>query len=304
MTLRINVNRHASVENEIFQTTSKSNLPNQNPFFVGNSALSNNPILEKRKEAQEKAWKIISDAWNIDKSFDQSVTDRKQDYDKWLAQKIEAQKMISDITTQVDALNEEYGITDEISSRDFPAEYKQRYFELYKQAECFKEKILEADKHMLDNIRDIQAIAIERLKSNPMVDATNTADSIKAAANDEILRMIMQEVQENIDEKTEDAWEDAEEKAEQEELKEERLENLKEMKALQEALIAKTKEAQEQAEARAQENRAPDLPIDELIKLATTNTETAKAQKTLDTIKYNMSLLEADLKGIEIDEDL
>ena len=76
------------------------------------------------------------------------------------------------------------------------------------------------------------------------------------------------------------------------------------MKALQKAMIEGTKEAREEAEARHRENQAPDMPIDELIELTKTNTQTQKAQKVLDEIKYSMNLLEADLKGIEIDEEV
>ena len=40
------------------------------------------------------------------------------------------------------------------------------------------------------------------------------------------------------------------------------------------------------------------------MKLTKTNSETAKAQDALDEIKYSMNLLEADLKGIKVDEEV
>jgi len=303
MALIINANMANYIENGTL-FTEKAEQGNRKTFFAGNSNLANDPIAEKRKEAQEKAWKVVSDAWDADKAIDKSVEDRKNHYNEMLEVVKEAQSHLKDINAEMDALKEEYGITEETEFKDWPDDYKQRYLELNKQASEFKKKIYDADKLMKDDIADIKAIALERLKSDPMVEAQKTADVIEAAANEEIIGMAMQQAKEHIDEKMEEAQEKAEEKAEEEEEKEEKLEDLKEIKALQEAIIEGTKEAVAEAEARRQENEAPDLPLDELIKLTQMNTETDRAQKSLDEIKYSMALLEADLKGIEIDEEI
>ncbi len=305
MSLSININMVNHIENGTpIVESAKERSQNPNTFFAGNTCLANDPVAEKRKEAQEKAWKVIRDAWDIDKGIDKSVQDRKEHYEKMLAAKEEAQAHLKDINDQIDSLKEEYGITEDMKYRDFPDEYKQRYLELNKQAGAFHEEIQNADKLMKDDMQDIKAIAIERLKSAPVADAQETADAIKEAANEEIIGMVMQEGKENIDEEMEKAQEKAEEKAEKEELKEEKLEDLREIKALQEALIQGTKEAVAKAKSRRHENESPQLPLDELVKLTQVNSETGKAQKTLDEIKNSMNLLEADLKGIEIDEEL
>lgn len=303
MSLTINANMVNYIENGTL-FTDKAEQGKRKNFFAGNTNLANDPIAEKRKEAQEKAWKVVSDAWDADKAIDKSVEDRQNHYNEMLEVVKEAQSYLKDINTQIDALKEEYGITKETEYKDWPSEYKQRYFELNKQASEFKKQIYDADKLMKDDIADIKAIALERLKSDPMADAQKTADAIEAAMNEEIIGMAMQQAKDHIDEKMEEAEEKAEEKAEEEEIEEEKLENIREIKALQEAMIEGTKEAVAEAEARRHENEAPDLPLDELIKLTQMNTETDKAQKSLDEIKYSMNLLEADLKGIEIDEEI
>lgn len=303
MSISVKANITNQIENGTL-FTEKAEARKTNAFFAGDTAFANDPIAEKRKEAQEKAWKVISNAWDIDKDIDKSVEDRKNHYNEMLAKKKEALEHLSDINDRIDALKEEYGITEDMKYQDWPDEYKQRYLELNKQAGTFQEEIYDADKYMRDDIADIKAIAIERLKSTAMADAQKTADAIEAAANDEIIGMVMQEGKDHIDKKMEEAQEKAEEQAEKEELEEEKIENLREIKALQEAIIEGTKEAVAEAEARRQENEAPELPLDELIKLTQVNSETDKAQKTLDDIKYSMNLLEADLKGIEIDEEL
>jgi len=303
MALSINANPTNHLENETFPIE-KANGRNPKTIFAKNTNLTNDPIAQKRKEAQEKAWKVISDAWDIDKSIDQSVEDRKNHYNKMLAKKEEAQTHLRDINEQIDALKKEYDITEDMTYKDWPDEYKQRFLELNKQASVFQEEINDADKYMKDDIKDIKAIAIERLKSDPMADANKTADAIIAAYSDDIIGMVMQEGKEHLDKEMDKVEEKMEENAQKEELKEEKLEDIREIKALQEALIEGTKDAIEKAKARHQENDAPNLPLDELIKLTQTHTETDNAQKTLDEIKYSMNLLEADLKGIEIDEQL
>ena len=303
MSLTINANMANYIENGTL-FTEKEQQGNRKTFFAGNTNLVNDPIAEKRKEAQKKAMKVVSDAWNADKAIDKSVEDRNNHYNDMLTRKEEAQSNLKNINEQIDALKEDYGITEDSEYKDWPEEYKERYFELKDHADAFKKEIHDADKLMKDDIADIKAIALERLKSDPMVDAQKTADAIEAAANEEIIGMAMQEAKEHIDEKLEEMEEKAEEKAKKEEEKEEKLEEIREIKALQEAIIQGTKEAVAEAEARRQENEAPELPLDELMKLTKTNSETAKAQDALDEIKYSMNLLEADLKGIKVDEEV
>lgn len=307
MTLTINANMTNYIENgKLF--TEKAEQGNRKTFFAGNSSLANDPIAEKRKEAQEKAWKVVSDAWDADKKIDKSIEDRQNHYNEMVEVVKEAQSHLKDINDQIDVLKEEYGITEETEFKDWPDEYKQRYLELNKQASTFKEQIYDADKLMKDDIADIKAIALERLKSDPMADAQKTADAIEEAANKEIIGMAMQQAKDHIDEKMEEVEEKAEEKAEEEEAKEEKLELQREIKELQKAIAEGTKEAVEEAaakaEARRHEKEALDLPLDELVKLTQMNTETDKAQKSLDEIKYSMNLLEADLKGIEVDKEV
>lgn len=307
MSLTINASMTNYIENgKLF--TEKGEQGNRKSFFAGNSNLVNDPIAQKRKEAQEKAWKVVSDAWDADKKIDKSIEDRQNHYNEMVEVMKEAQSHLKDINDQIDVLKEEYGVTEETEFKDWPDEYKQRYFELYKQASEFKNQIYDADKLMKDDVADIKAIALERLKSDPMADAQKTVEAIEEAANKEIIGMAMQQAKDHIDEKMEEEEEKAEEKVEEEEAKEEKLELQREIKELQKAIAEGTKEAVKEAtaeaEARRQENEALDLPLDELIKLTQMNTETDKAQKSLDEIKYSMNLLEADLKGIEIDKEI
>lgn len=303
MSVTIRANMANYIENGTLFTERQDN-GKRNTFFAGDTGLANAPIAQKRKDAQEKAMKVISDAWEADKIIDKSVEDRKKHYEEMLVKKGAAQEQLKQIGEQIGSLKKDYGISEESSEKDWPDEYRQRYEELSEQAEAFRKEIYDADKQMQDDTADIRAIAKERLKADPMLDAQKTADAIEAAANKEIIGMAAEEAKEHIDKKLEEAEKKAQEKAKEEEQKEEKLEAIRESKAMQEALIEGTKEAAEEAEARRRKNEMPELPFDELVKLTKVNSETEKAQKSLEEIKYSMNLLEADLKGIEVDEEI
>lgn len=303
MAMNINVNNtHFGIAGNSFNV--KDTEENRKSFFAGNSNLNNDPIAQKRREAQKKAIKVVGDAWDTDKEIDKSIQQRRDHYQEMLALKNEAQSQINDINNQIDALKKEYCITEDMEYKDWPADFKQAYAAFKTPMGELNKQIYEADIAMKDDIADIRTITIERLKSNPMLDAQKTADAIHAATDEEIIGMVMQEARENIEEKMEEAQEKAEEDAEKKEAEEEKLEDIKETKVLQEAMIAQTKEAVDKAEARREENDAPDIPLEDLMKLAQVNSETDKAQKTLKDIKNSMSLLEADLTGIEVDTEV
>ncbi len=337
MSLNIQMNVVNQGERSTF-FTQKIEAENRKTFFAGNTNLGNDPIAEKRKEAQQKAMKVVTDAWESDKAIEKSVEDRQKHYQEMLKIKETAQAELKRIEEEKAELKEAYGVEDDskeqkdlefiekvkdylggdfdngITKEDLAdyvelrkeplTEYQKRALELYDMAKKFKADLKDADEGMRDDIADMKAIAIERLKSDPMLEARKTADSIIASANEEIIGMAIQEAKEHIDEKMEEAEEKAEEQAEEEDVKEEKLEDIREKKALQQAMIEGTKEAIAEAEARHRENEAVDMPMEELVGLVKTNGETQKAQKVLNEIKYSMNLLEADLKGIQVDKEV
>ena len=282
----------------------RSGADGRKMFPTGNTTLNTDPVAEKRKEAQKKAMKVVGDAWNADKEIDKSIAQRRDHYQEMLTLKNEAQSQINDINRQTDALKKEYGITEDMSYKDWPAELKQAYSNLNEPVSELKKQIHDAEQLIEDDVRDIRTITIERLKSNPMLDAQKTADAIHAAAKEEIIAMVMQDAKEHVEEEMEETQKKAEEAAEEKELKEEKLEKIKEAKALQEAITEQTREAVEKAKVETRENSVPDIPLEDLMKLAQVNSETSKAQNTLKEMKNSMSLLEADLTGIEVDEEI
>lgn len=303
--------------------------------YGGNLNVSD-PIAEKRKEAQQKAMKIVADAWESDKAIDRTIK-KRQDH---CAEMRELEKEHNDelhrIRTEKDSLKETYGIaedseeqkelellekrqaymhgdvsaklTDEeleqikdIDSRP-RTEYQQRALELNERAYVRQEELKDIRKYIADDIADVRSIQIERLKSHGMVDAQKSADAVLEAAGKEIIGMLRDEVKENIDEEQKENKEKAEKVTEEKEEKEEQLEALKEKRLIQEALVVKTEEAVERAKAQQEKNRTPEIALEEMVDMVQSGGQSAEVQKELDDIKNSMKLLEADLKGIQVDE--
>lgn len=306
-------------------------------IFAGDLNLMETPIEQKRKQAQKQAMKLIQDAWANEQKIDESVSERKYHYEQMKQQKGSAQKELNDINSNREELKEAYGITDdseeqkdlellerrqdvnngfgppltkaeeeklkEIDEKPL-TEYQQRMLEYNDLSAKFRKEVQEADAGMKDDAADMRAIMIERLKTHPMVDAQKSADKIMEAASKEIIGMMREEAMEEIDKKVEEEKEKAEEKKEEKEEKEERVEELREKIAIQQALIEGTKEAAEEAKREVKRNHEPEIDMDDMIDIAKNYKNPEEVQKGLADIKDSMKLLEADLKGIKIDEEV
>lgn len=266
--------------------------------FAGDLNLSDT-ISEKRRKAKEEAWKVVSNAWNSDTAVEDTIQKRRDLYDEMKALEKESKDSLSEISKEEAALKEMYGI-----DKDSLTEYQKRVLELNDRAAIYKNNLKEAEKQMKDAVRDINSIQLERLKTHPMVDAMKQADAIKAAASDEIIGEIVQDAKEETDKKLEDEEEKAKEEAEKNEKKEEKLEDIKEQQAVREAVMTGTKEAVEKAKAIIRDNEAPDIEIEDIVDITKNNPQGGEVKKNLEEIKNSMNLLEADLKGIKVDENI
>lgn len=333
------INRNAEKAGPVAEDQeSNAKKTNRKSVFGGNLNTATDPIAQKRKEAQQKAWNVVQNAWDNDKSVDESIESRRAHQFDMEQRKKEALDGLSDINTDRDVLRKMYEVdgdsqeqkdleilekkqdqdngleiewwTDEELKRyeeikDQPrTEYQERMLQLNDQSSQFRLAIEDADKQIMDDTANISAIQKERLKHHPMIDATKQADAIKEAANKEIIGMLMDQVKDHIDETMEETKEKADEAMEKKEEREEKLEELKELRAMQEAIIEGTKEAVEEAKAEQRKNDQPDIEITDMVDIARGSSKTGDVQQSLDDIKNSMKVLEADLKGIKVDEEV
>jgi hypothetical protein len=184
-------------------------------------------------------------------------------------------------------------------------EYQERELELNDRADHFKLEMRDAELSLRDDTSDIRQIKQESLKSHAMVDAQKNADEIMGAAYADIMNMAVQDAVEQIDEQMEEVQEKAKKAAEEQEEREDRLEEQKLQQAVEEALVKKTSEAVEEAKTLERRNETPDMQVSEMLQIAQNDTDkqTGEVAGSLSDIKNSMKLLEADLKGIKVDEE-
>ena len=198
--------------------------------------------------------------------------------------------------------DEEYDRLAEIHKKPLTG-YQKQAMELNNYAAGHKREIRRADYGMTAEKQNVSRIKLERLKTHAMVDAQGAADDIMDAANDEIIGMLVQEVKDQQDEKMDEAKEKADEAMKEKEKREEKLDEMKLERAIERAMIEETDEAVEEAERIKRQNDSPDIQMTDMVDLADSADLKKSVDQNLGDIKSSMKVLEADLKGIKVDEE-
>lgn len=303
--------------------------------FGGNSILAD-PVAKRREEAQKQAWNVVKNAWESDKYVDNSIEERRGHYAELEKLRDEMRAGITEVNKQKESLREQFGVpedskeqqdlellekeqdfkngilheglTDEERARlkeihESPlTEYQSYALELNDRAANMKKQLEDAERQMMDDVANINRIKLARLEEHPMIDAQKAAEQIMDAANKEAIGMLMQEAKDHIDEQMEEAKEKAEENMEEKEEREEELAEIKLQRAIERAMLEGTDEAIEEAERIKQQNDAADIRLDDMVDITSQDNTRKDVSQSLNDIKSNMKVLEADLKGIEVDE--
>lgn len=84
-------------------------------FFAGNlnQDLFENKLLEKKKEAREKAMKVVGEAFDADKLIDNDLQERKNKIAALEEENAKLQDQINEINDSQNALMEKYNITED-----------------------------------------------------------------------------------------------------------------------------------------------------------------------------------------------
>ena len=189
--------------------TEKADNPAQqegkNKTFYAGDFLVEFPLkdrIEQRKaQAQERAMKIVEDAWEGDRTLDREIEERSAHIEALQEENKEAVKLFGPGGGGTVAQNAE---------------------------------IISEERRIIKGIRS------ERLKYHTMVDAQEEAEDVVEASRDEIIGMVMEEAKEHVDEEQEKREEQAEaiqeKKEEQEEILEKREEKEEELEELTEEM--------------------------------------------------------------------
>lgn len=286
-------------------------------IFAGNGNLNTfeNNLLQKKKAAQEKAMKVIGDAFNADKKIDEDLQARRDKIASLRQDNHDAREQLKELTRQQETLQKEYGVSaDSQEQKDLEllrkkkdmlsgkgeglteeewkrvaelqgeglTEYQQRQLELDDQKKYYEDRIKENEQEILVENAVIRGTAQERLKYAPMADAKKQAEDIRKAAGQEVIHMVLEEGKEHIDE-------EQEKREEQAKIQEERRKE-------QEEFIEAQKEKREEGEAIIE-----DMPMEEMLSLSKTRTD---VQKEVQNIIDKMKLVAEDMKGSVVDQNL
>ena len=283
--------------------------------FAGNlnSDLFENKLLEKKKEAREKAMKVIEEAFTGDGEIDNNLQERR---DKIVALELEnkeLQNQIDEISESQNALMEQYGITaDSQEQKDLEllrkkdkclkgegealseeeleristleseglTEYQKRQREWDAEKEYFQKDIDKNKEEIVVENAIIRETKLERLKNDPMVKAQKEAKEILKNASREIINMIAEEAKDTIEEKNEE-----------EKKKAEKIEEIKEEK---EAFVEKQKEKKEETD-----DLIENMPMEEMIYIGQLKEE---IKQEIQKIVSDMKLVAEDIKGAVVDQ--
>lgn len=309
-------------------------------IFAGELPLNKDPIALRRQQAQKKAMKFVQDAWNSDRKIDQSQEEiRELQKTQW--EEVEYNhKRVLECENRKENLRQKYGVDEESQEQKdlellmreshydpnhpFTEEEEARLEELRGQPRTeYQKKCLEIDhEQLIFESREESAssyaaylqssltdMKIERLKFHKMTDAQNDAEKVMEQASEDIQGMLIEEAKDHVDETYEEKREEAEKKAEEKEAEEEKVELRKEQKELMEARVEEARTDSHEAESAQKEQERDAREEASLLKdMAEAGMDVAgsgaSVQAEIKDMLNKMKLIEADIKGIEVDEEV
>lgn len=283
--------------------------------------LLEDPVVAKRKKAQNLALQLIMEAFKKDATMDQEQKNISEHAKSLEKENEECRSMLKDIDKErqntaeiygVDEDSEEYrnlellrrgreavtnpdtdmSVDDWVKYKNLEeqglTDYQKKMLELDENADYYKKKIEENKASIISDYATVRGMKIERLKTHDMRDAVKQGDEIKAAASGEIKGILINEAVENVDQQIEDEKEKAKEKEEKQKELEERIERIK----------GEEKKEDDHEEIYELDNILNDVKV-----MNSGNTQ-PDVSKSLDLIISEMQLIAEDVKGIVIDTEV
>lgn len=309
-------------------------IQRSNTIFAGDLPMNKDTIMLRRQQAQKKAMKMIQDAWNGDRKADQSMDEMRQKAQQYEAEAVMNQERVAECEARKENLREGYGVeADSQEQKDLEllerahdlteeerkrlaelegqplTEYQQRCLEIHEEQRVFQNRAESAESIAQMYGQSVTSMKIERLKFNKMEEAQNKADKLMEQTSKEIVGMLWEEAKDHVDETYEEKREEEKEKAEEKEEQEEKVEEIREEKEIIEERIESDRENSREAEEASKEQERDAREEAELLKsMADAGMDVAgsdanvKAQ--IKDMLHKMKLLEVDIKGIEVDEEV
>lgn len=310
-----------------------------NTIFAGDLPMNKDSIMLRKQQAQKKAMKMIQDAWDGDRKSDQGMVEMREKAEHYRVETLMNQEKVAECEARKENLRQGYGVdadsqeqkdlellerakyffensfTDEELQRleelqDQPlTEYQQKCLEIHGEQHIFQNRAETAESTAQYYSQSATSMKIERLKFHKMTDAQNNAEKLMEETGKDIVGMLWDEAKDHIDETYEEKREEEKEKAEEKEAQEEKIELRREQKELMEARIDEIREDHNEAET-AQKKQEKDAREEaELLgDMADAGLNVAGAgdavKAEIKDMLNKLKLIEADIKGIEVDEEI
>jgi hypothetical protein len=287
--------------------------------------LAEDKVEQKRKQARRIAMKLTGDVFASDNKIDSEIEERRQKIAAMEDEKKEYTDNIISMRNKKQELKESYGVEDDSEEQknldllekarqaqnnplkpQLTKEEQEKVSEIYKQGltdyqkdvlsineaiDTNKDKIVEKEKGIIEENEIIRGVKLDRLKNHDMADAQKQGDEIIAAANKEIIGMLMEDVKDTQDEKMEEQKEKAEERKEEKEEQEERIE------------AAKEEKEKYQKDDDLDDLYEVGMSLDDIRTQSDSNTSD-DIKKTLNQVIGELQLSAEDLKGLIVDSDI
>ncbi|WP_310605258.1 hypothetical protein [Anaerosporobacter sp.] len=258
---------------------------------VSELTLTQDTVVQKRLQARKSAMKKIGDTFSKQLKIDQDITARQDHI-------VELEKDILGARAGLDQITESKAkLAEEYEGRLDSDEYKVELKKLNDAEDEWKSRVQTAVNARDGESATIEAIHQALLKSDPMVNTMKEADKILDAANKEIIGELIDEAKESVDEDLEETIEEAK-KIKEEKEEEEKKEVEREHK--RDELENRTESAKSSKEISVENSS---------IREATETIQTVdathnKIQKEIKILVKTQQLLEEDLKGLEVNQQI
>lgn len=240
----------------------------KNAAFGGATKLGEDPVAKRREEARKQAWKVVENAWKNDRSVDDTIQSHRDSYAELENRKKGALAAIDETNQQKEALREQCGV-------DADSQEQQDLLLLEKEQD-YKNGVLD------EGLTDEEYDRLAEIHKKPLTGYQKQAlelNNYAAGHKREIRRADygMTAEKQNVS-------------------------RIKLERAIERAMIEGTDEAVEEAERIKRQNDSPDIQMTDMVDLADSADLKKSVDQNLGDIKSSMKVLEADLKGIKVDE--
>lgn len=312
-------------------------------IFMGGLNVKKDAVTQRKMHAQQRAFKMIGDAWDVDRRIDRDVQEIRDKLTELHGERDGNLAVIAEGETQKEALRQQYGVesdsqeqkdlelleknadylrhpgevvlTDEERARlkemeGIPlTEYQKRCMEIDSYQQVYEKRNDVINDQIEAYNGSVRAIRLERLKFHEMVKAQKKADGVMAAASKEVIGMLTEEARDHVDEEMEEKQEEAEKKAEEKAEEEEKIKNRKEEQEELENRIdeahAKNEEREELRREAEERSREDAVLLGDMIDAGLVGAgNTSNVQTDVKNMLHKMNLLEEDLKGSIVDDEV